>query len=682
MIVLHANLAFFHSIVHVSFSLVGHFFHSVFSWIKHFLHSKWGAITGTVTAIASAAKAWPTISEKVEKVRDYRTLRQRIGADLYTQQDLIRATEFYIEPDCQVTDPAGQEDFRGIAPLRTPAHKALANLIDPASEQRFLILLADSGMGKTTLLLNFYARYGRRKKNFYLVPLGRPDADDLIAKVRHKSQSVLLLDAFDEDTKAISDYKGRLATLVNLSKDFSRVVMTCRTQFFETDAEIPRETGILKIAPVSAGVSRTYTFGKLYLSPFSETQVERYIKKRFPLWKRKVRKAARQIAASTADLTMRPMLLSHIPDLIASGKPYKRPTELYEAMIDAWLVRESHFVNPDGLREFSLALAVKIFGERELRGSETATRLTAQTIAAQMEVPLESWQFGGRSLLNRTADGFLKFSHRSLLEFLFIVAFLHDEQKAPKVAWTDQMKRFWWDMMQRRWENGSLTPRSLTARIRDGRVHGDLSRMARLGLRPFISTEVLGSAPGESDPLVYRYASGEGRTVAWEVRIGPLLLEKVDANSFDVVGKVGQSAAMLEPDQDNNVQPQCVYDLCSGLLWEGGSRKVNTNPGLVSNIRESNGSAWRGTEWRLPTAFEFSTLLRYSRDDSAYPQDLFDDWDCHRPVLCVDHWGSLEVCRFASDGSDCTFSRLNSAELKDGVYSRRVATLSGLTPKV
>ena len=171
-----------------------------------------------------------------------------------------------------MTDPAGHEDFRGIASLRTPAHKALANLLDPGSEQRFLILLADSGMGKTTLLMNFYARYGRRKKNFYLVPLGRADADDLITKVRHKSDSILFLDAFDEDTRAIKDHKQRLADLVELSKDFSRVVMTCRTQFFETDAEIPRETGILKVGTISAGVSRTYTFSKMYFTWKAEAQ--------------------------------------------------------------------------------------------------------------------------------------------------------------------------------------------------------------------------------------------------------------------------------------------------------------------------------------------------------------------------------------------------------------------------
>ena len=243
MIVLDANHALSHLIVRAFFSFTGHFFHSILSGIEHFLKSKWGVITGTVSAIAAIAKAWPSISDKYEKFRDYRTLRQRVGADLYTRQDLIRATEFYVEPDCQVTDPAGQEDYRGIAPLRTPAHKALANLLDPASDQRFLILLADSGMGKTTLLMNFYARYGRRK-NYSLVPLGRSDADDLIAKVRHKSDTILLLDAFDEDTKAVKDHKERLVTLVNLTKDFSRVVMTCRTQFFETDAEIPRETGI------------------------------------------------------------------------------------------------------------------------------------------------------------------------------------------------------------------------------------------------------------------------------------------------------------------------------------------------------------------------------------------------------------------------------------------------------
>ena len=121
-----------------------------------------------------------------------------------------------------------------------------------------------------------------------------------IWKAKRKSDSVLFLDAFDEDTKAIKDHKVRLAEVVELSKDFSRILMSCRTQFFESDAEIPQETGVVRIGPVGAGNSRTYSFSKLYLSPFSEKQIDRYLRKRYPFWRSKLRRKAKDMVNSAA----------------------------------------------------------------------------------------------------------------------------------------------------------------------------------------------------------------------------------------------------------------------------------------------------------------------------------------------------------------------------------------------
>ena len=56
---------------------------------------------------------------------------------------------------------------------------------------------------------------------------------------------------------------------------FSRVVITCRTQFFPRDEEIPVETGIRRgLGPRKAG-AECYEFVKLYLSPFDDQDVKR-----------------------------------------------------------------------------------------------------------------------------------------------------------------------------------------------------------------------------------------------------------------------------------------------------------------------------------------------------------------------------------------------------------------------
>ncbi len=51
----------------------------------------------------------------------------------------------------------------------------------------------------------------------------------------------------------------------------------------------------------------------------------------------------------------------------------------------------------------------------------------------------------GRSLLNRTANGGFKFAHRSIMEYLCVVA--HREKVYVGSAWTDQMKDYLFQMV-------------------------------------------------------------------------------------------------------------------------------------------------------------------------------------------------------------------------------------------
>ncbi len=469
-----------------------HVFEAVVAFLTKFKDAI-GAGAAAFGVVVAMAKIWPSCREAFRSWRDARSLRRRLGAEVYTREEIIRATRYYITPDCQDVDPGGSEDFRTVYSVRQNAFEALDKLLMNDTEHRHTILLADSGMGKTSLLMNYYARHQRsrsKRKRFAinLLPLGLPGIEERIEAVANKADTVLLLDAFDEDTKAISDHRERLGVLLKASHDFRHVLISCRTQFFLKEEEIPRETGLIRIGVTSANESHEYLFYKIYLSPFSDDQVEQYLHRRFGLLHPGQRHAAKSIAKKMRDLTARPMLLAHIPDLLGLQKPIEFSFELYEEMVKAWINREKPLVEDgEALREFSERMAVNIYTGRKSRSSERIAPEQLKPLAEKFGIRLPEWQLRGRSLLNRDAGGNLKFAHRSIMEYLFVSRFIAAPESVSRTEWTEQMKRFWWEIAS------SLRGKTATSDGRPGPPansaalgwgSADLTDIGRLGLRP------------------------------------------------------------------------------------------------------------------------------------------------------------------------------------------------------
>ena len=101
-------------------------------------------------------------------------------------------------------------------------------------------------------------------------------------------------------------------------RKFKKIIITCRTQFFPKGEEIPSETGVLKLGPRKASEKGMYEFWKLYLSPFDDEEVKKYIRKRYPFWMNDKRQKALKLSQKIPMLAVRPMLLAHIPDIIDS----------------------------------------------------------------------------------------------------------------------------------------------------------------------------------------------------------------------------------------------------------------------------------------------------------------------------------------------------------------------------
>jgi hypothetical protein len=384
--------------------------------------------------------------------RRTKAIERELQTATYLPIDVTRYTRFYVEPEFQSVDPGGAEEPRGVIATRQAAFSVLDAAFTNESKHRYIIVLADSGMGKSALLINYFRRHmrlNRRNYDIAIVQFGAVNADKL-STIKYRRNTVLLLDALDEDMQAVSNVTQRLADVLAETQDFRKVLITCRSQFFASEQEIPVETGILKTGPRGAGEPAQHSLHKLYLAPFDDRQIDRYLRKRYPFPRILSRRRARSIARRAPHVSVRPMLLTHIDELSGDERRLEYSFEIYETMVQAWFKREHGFDGIAGseLERFSELLALEIFLKRQTRGRERLTREEVLGLAQTWNLPLKAWHLTSRSLLNHDAEGFLKFAHRSIGEYLFVKRFL--ATPAPRrelVAWTDQMKLFLSEML-------------------------------------------------------------------------------------------------------------------------------------------------------------------------------------------------------------------------------------------
>jgi len=558
-------------------------------------------IVGLITIFKKMMQFW-----RISHSR--RTLRKRQGAEIYTPDEFRNNMKYYIRPNCQDVDPTQEEEIRGVLGVKQDLFKTIDERLDEPGKYKYIIVLADSGMGKTAFVMNYYVRHWRnrrrrRKFNLALVPLGMKNADQLIKQVPDAHNTVLFLDALDEDTQAIQNHKQRIAQILELSeqRNFRQVLITCRTQFFRQEEEIPKETGIIKFSTVDAGESREFLFYKLYLSPFSDQQVEKYLHRRFPFWKRKLRQKACKMARDIKHLTARPMLLVHIQDLVQTQKALNYSFQLYEEMVEAWLEREKPYVkNKEALREFSECLAIDLFLNRQERGAERVHYSELKSLAEQYKIPLKEWQLRGRSLLNRNTDGYYKFAHRSIMEYLFVKRFLATEaHSTPKIEWTDQMLRFLEEMILFWIQTNSKIP-NLT------NVNFGKSTLERifLSMKSIYSLRTKPKKMGDEDVVkiikYYNFFDNRKNTNGTGIHHNYLLIE---------------------------LPEKIIMDISTGLLWQqSGSSDYMTYENAQKYIDELNQNRFAGfDDWRLPTLEEAMSLMESKQNQAGlYIDPRFD----------------------------------------------------------
>jgi len=381
-------------------------------------------------------------------------LSLHFGSELFGPDEIADSTRYYIDPYYSEVDPS-----ENLEPGDTKqAKQKLLGVLDeilsdnkPAGNKseeiiRHVLILADSGMGKTSFLLNYYAqnqmRSAKKRHRLALVPLGVSNADEYIDKIDKKRDTILLLDAFDEDPKAERDHKERLDELMIKCATFKKVVLTCRPQFFFKDADIPPKTGTRILFPRKVGEKGEWEFGGLYLCAFNDEQIKKYFIRRYR-WKFKFRKDAFNLVKRLPMLTVRPMILAYIQDLIDEAQQIDSTFQLYDIIVQKWLDRESDWIDKHRLFSFAKELAIDIYVNRKKRGMEKLPPADLNQFIKEIGLSQkQKWKFARRSLLNCDKLGNFKFAHRSIMEFLFVYRFLEfNPRDRPKTIFTDMMQQ-------------------------------------------------------------------------------------------------------------------------------------------------------------------------------------------------------------------------------------------------
>ncbi len=392
-------------------------------------------------------------------------------APYFSKKDVQQKLRLFIESKWQNNSPTREEE-----PLFTHKFVSKSTLIphfiktafnENKVSDKFYLVLADSGMGKTTFMINLYVRYNfffnrHNKYKIKLIPFGyQGNVIEKIKEIKKEEipNTILLLDAFDEYTKILppteSDkltdderFRKVLDEVIETVQDFREVVITSRTQYFPGEEDQPYE---LKIPTFDS--KGFHTLAKFYLSPFDDKEIRRYLNKKYGIlrvWNRKKKQKARRIVSNSPKLMVRPMLLSYIDYLVDGDQHYTNTYDIYDALINKWIEREGdkrehHHVNREKLKQnlhkYSQLVAVKIYEQRK----EKKSLQLCKADATDVNVELKDYQMTGQSLLTRDSDNNWKFAHKSILEFFLAKEALENGGFAKKLDFSgmDMARQFW-----------------------------------------------------------------------------------------------------------------------------------------------------------------------------------------------------------------------------------------------
>lgn len=378
-------------------------------------------------------------------------------APYYDKNNIKQSVKYYISTNGQNFSPTHEEE-----PCDGNRYIVKKKLIpwfikdvfrEDEGGNKFYLVLADSGMGKSTFMINLFMKYNsifnlKSKYNIKLLPFGDDRIIDKIKDIgkdeKIAKNTILLLDAFDEykgllppdSTDELTDeerFRKQLDEIFRITRDFRDVIITSRTQYFPGQEDQPYELKIRRFDEKGF-----HKLSKLYLSPFDQREINKYLNKKYKFWKiwdLKKKRIARKIVESSHKLMVRPMLLAYIDFLVDGDRIFKNTFDIYDTLIKKWIEREGNKRKYDtnskqlfknNLYNFSIFMAVEIYHSRKHSPGLSLSKEKAREICKTNNIDLKGYEITGQSLLTRDATGNWKFAHKSIYEFFIALKSMED----------------------------------------------------------------------------------------------------------------------------------------------------------------------------------------------------------------------------------------------------------------
>lgn len=337
----------------------------------------------------------------------------------YSKEYRETLSKYYIPTRAQEIDPCNQEEIRnnnGKFYSFLLIHFFKKEAFNKSSSGKYYLVLADSGMGKTTFLLRLYRKcipsvVTHKYKKVEMLHLVDRDCIEQIRKISFPEKTILLLDGLDENNEAIENCDDFFSKLVCATMHFNKIVITCRTQFYASASDEPSRTGVIHVG----NGNKDCEIVRKYISPFSDEEVKLYLRKRFR-FKKKIQQKALSIVNFVPDLMVRPIVLNWIEFLCDAKEEYQYTFQIYDTIIQKWIEREDLGSNSNKLYELSADIANYMYqAESTIISADRVDK-----IALKKHIDLKPIIAKSRSLLNRNSSGEYKFAHRSFLEYFIV----------------------------------------------------------------------------------------------------------------------------------------------------------------------------------------------------------------------------------------------------------------------
>lgn len=366
-------------------------------------------------------------------------------------------TQFLSTPPHEFDEP----NKATTATTREPMDKFCDRIFkDNNPNERVYMVLAGSGMGKTTFMVNVFCHYVKQnmtRKGMNLdIRLLRLDDEKVLDDIKKISEdgsikpekTILLLDALDENRYASGNFVEFKQKLEDAMEPFGLVMITCRDQFFDNEKSIPTSTSWVSVTKDKNLIS----YNKIYISPFSDEDIKKYLALKYK--NKRKRKQASQIAEKCKDLMARPLLLSYMDDLLDGNFEFKTIYEIYRVLIDKWLQREVNNIQSEDARceqkkmlyHFSVRIARTIYENWKDTKSMLLSPEQMEDFMTRFNYSKVPYELKRRSLINRNVSGYYKFAHKSFLEFFLAQEYFHNPTSNFEFEGMDMARRFYEEM--------------------------------------------------------------------------------------------------------------------------------------------------------------------------------------------------------------------------------------------